>query len=123
MERRLAQQRLVVGRGREETDPPLAPRQQDGDPPPAAPEEHLLTYQVKAATKFPKLDEVIVTVQFGARHYDVLKSAELSLTTAVDPDGVPPALVGPSTDEFQCYKVKDRKNPGPFVAQSIALTD
>jgi hypothetical protein len=64
-----------------------------------------------------------VTDQFGARHYDVLKPAELLVPTAIDVSVMPPPLVDPFTDHFQCYKLKDRKDPGKFIPVQVTLSD
>ena len=100
-----------------------APTLKNMEPPPAAPDEHLVVYQIKPAEKFVKVTDQVVADQLGARHYDVLKPAELMLPSALDPTVTPPPLVSPSTDHFQCYKVKDRKFPAKFAPTEVDLED
>jgi hypothetical protein len=77
---------------------------------------------VKPAQKMDKVFNQIVADQFGTRHYDVLKPAELMLPSAREAAMVPP-LVDPATDHFQCYKVKDLKISGTFAPQIVDLGD
>jgi len=99
------------------------PTQVDMGPSPASPDEHLVAYQIKPSQKFPKAIDRIVTDAFGARHYDVLKPVELMVVAARSTVMVPPPLIDPSTKNFQCYKLKDRKDPGKFAPVQVSLAD
>jgi hypothetical protein len=100
-----------------------APTKKNSEPAPSAPQDHLVAYQLKPAQKFLKAIDRVVTDQFGARHYDVVKPAELMVVSALDLAMPPPPLVDPFTGNFQCYKLKDRNDPGPFAVVPATLTD
>ena len=86
---------------------------EDEDPTAPADPDHLKGYQ-DTHTR-PRVLNQVITNQFGSIILDVTKPKFLLVPAAKGLAGPPLPLVGPTTDHFQCYKVKKSRGAPRFA--------
>ena len=99
-----------------------APADKNGEDPAAPTEpEHLEGYKIRAA--FPRALGLMVVDQFGSLFLDVTAIDRLFVPTAKSLTAPPPPLADPTTDHFDCYKVRKTKGTASFAPRTVTVED
>jgi hypothetical protein len=86
------------------------------------PVQHLVGY-VMGGQVFKGVTGLTVTTQLGTLQLDITRPSIFMVPTAKSLTAVPPPLVPPTIDHFQCYKVKPSRGAAKFVRQAMTITD
>ncbi len=86
------------------------------------PVQHLVGY-VMSGQFFKGKTGLVVTNQLGTLDLDIRRPSIFMIPSSKSLTTVPPPLVPPTIDHFQCYKVKRSKGAAKFVKQPMTITD
>ena len=87
---------------------------------------HLVSYDIKESkgeSKFKKIEDVLVTNQFGDLTVDITNPKTLMVPSFKDHFEIPDEPINPEINHFKCYDAKESKDTPKFEKRNVSLVD